>query len=184
MLRKFSFILGIILVLAATVQAQLIKRTLEASVSASFQLFSENDNTETFVNIPLRLGFFITRNWEIEAEFAITAPQNADAGFILSGLLSYNFQTPGGIMPFAFAGYGVTNSFPVITNNVVASIPSATLGVLNLGGGIKVPIGSKAALRTEYRFQNFTGSQDFGGFEPDIDFQVHSIFTGISLFLP
>lgn len=182
MLKKLLFFLIILSVLVSTVKAQsiLTRRTLEASVSASFQLFSENDNTETFINIPLRLGFFITPRWEVEAEFAITKPQSGDAGYILSGLLSYNFRTPGGIMPFAFAGYGVTNSIPVITNNVVANIPDATLGVLSLGGGVKIPIGSKAALRSEYRFQNFTGSQG----NADIDFQVHSLFTGISLFLP
>ena len=182
MLKKFHFFVIIIFVLVSTVRAQsiLTKRTFEASVSASFQLFSENDNTETFINIPLRLGFFITPRWEVEGEFAITKPQSGDAGYILSGLLSYNFVTPGGFMPFGFAGYGVTNSIPVITNNVVANIPDATLGVLNLGGGVKIPIGSKAAFRSEYRFQNFTGSQG----NVDIDFQVHSVFTGVSLFLP
>jgi len=180
MLKRLLFFVGVILVLVSAVQAQPIKRTLEASVSASFQLFSENDNTETFVNIPLRLGFFFNRNWEIEAEFAITKPQSGDAGYILSGLLSYNLRTPNGIMPFGFAGYGVTNSIPVITNNVVANIPDATLGVLNLGAGVKIPIGSKAAFRSEYRFQNFTGSQN----NTDIDFQVHSLFTGVSIFLP
>ena len=132
------------------------------------------------------MGIFITQNVELEAELAVTAPENSEAGYVLLGLATYNFISPGGLMPFISGGYGIANSFPVISNQVVTSAGDVTLGVLSLGGGLKVPIGTKAALRVEYRFQNFTGEQEVGPFftNEDLNFQVHTFFTGVSLFLP
>jgi len=184
MFKRIIFTAWIFLIIVVSGWGQVPRKLVEVSLAGSFQVFSENGEAATFINIPLRAGFFATKNLEIEAEFALTAPENSDVGFILSGLLSYNFKTPGGLMPFVTAGYGVTNSIPVITNNVVNSIPDATLGVLNLGGGLKVPLGPRVAFKSEYRFQNFTGGQGQGPSRPKIDFQVHSIFTGFSVFFP
>ncbi len=186
-MKRIIFSLGIVWVIYSFGwSVQNPKRITEFSIAASFQLLQSGGETESFLNIPIRAGYFFKRNIEIEAEFTLTAPENADAGYILSGIASYNFITPGGLMPFISAGYGVTNSYPVVSNQVVTNAGGVTLGVLNLGGGLKVPMGTKAALRAEYRFQNFTGKRDVTGpfQQNEISFRAHSIFTGVSLFLP
>ena len=183
MRSKIFLSLVLVLMLYNIIFAQ-SRQLVELSLAGSLQVFTDEDQTQYLINIPVRAGFFATKNFEIEAEFALTAPEDGELGYVLSGLLSYNLVLPSGIKPFVLAGYGFTNSYPIITNNVVSGSEGLSLGVLNLGAGVKVPIGSKAALRAEYRFQNFTGEQDFGPSSLDVDFQIHSLLTGISVFLP
>jgi opacity protein-like surface antigen len=183
MRRKFVLSLVFVLIISTVVLAQ-SRQLVELSFAGSLQIFTDENQTQYLINIPVRAGFLATRNFEIESEFALTAPENGKVGYVLSGLLSYNFILPRSFKLFVLAGYGFTNSYPIITNNVVSGSEGLSLGVLNVGAGAKIPFGSKAALRAEYRFQNFTGKQDFGPSSFDVDFQIHSLFTGISLFLP
>lgn len=179
---KFVLSLILVLVLSSLAFAQ-SRQLVELSLAGSFQVFVDEGQSQYLINIPVRAGYLITREFEIEAEVAFTAPEDGQIGYIISGLLSYNLDLPGA-RPFALAGYGFTNSIPIITNNVVSGSEGLTLGVLNLGVGVKVPMGSRTALRAEYRFQNFSGTQDLGPFDFDVDFQIHSVFAGLSIFLP
>ena len=64
--------------------------------------------------------------------------------------------------PFLLAGIGVSDAFlPAIANTVLFSdtgLPTRT--IFNLGGGFKSLVGSRGALRVEYRMQQFPEDAD------------------------
>lgn len=170
--------------------AQGYKNKIELSVAGSLQSHVSNGESVQFLNIPLRVGFFFTPGLELEAEGIITAIDadftfsgDTEVGYILSGNLSYNVKATPLLTPFALAGYGISNTEPIV-NTALLGDADITLGVLNLGFGAKIGVGSKSAVRVEYRFQNFTGEQDTFFGPQDIDFQIHTFQFGVSLFLP
>jgi len=164
--------------------AQGFKNKIELSVAGSLQSHVSSGQSVQFLNIPLRVGFFFTPGLELEAEGIITvidadltSSGDTEAGYILSGNLSYNLKATPLLTPFALAGYGISNTEPIVNTGILGNA-DITLGVLNLGVGAKIGVGSKAAVRIEYRFQNFTSDQLFS------DFQIHTMQFGVSLFLP
>ncbi len=143
------------------------------------------------MNIPLRIGAFVTRDAEIEAEGIVTVGEGCYStlvGYIASLKGSYNFPVGDRLLPFVLFGYGFTDSAPI--GNVVAGndFDDVNLSVLNAGLGWKFLFMHKAALRVEYRLQKFHGQETYDDwyygrtYTHDIDFTLHSVFCGVSLF--
>jgi len=163
--------------------AQGFKNKVELSLAGSLQAHVDDGEAIHFLNIPLRVGFFFTPGLELEAEAIVTVIDevfsgDTEVGYILSGNLSYNVKATPLLTPFALAGYGISNTQPLVNTGILGNA-DFTMGVLNLGVGVKIGVGSKSAVRAEYRFQNFTAGEPY-----DIDFQIHTFQFGLSIFLP
>ncbi len=177
----FRFFIGITIVLISleTALAQIEKGDKEFSIAASF-MASKSENTEEFwtaFNVPIRLGFLVTEDFEIEPEMLFSKYKEQDAGYILSCNLAYNFsqtRSRSQTVPFIFGGLGFSNTVQFLPNIASSGRASDNWTVLNLGGGLKVFMPKPIALRIEYRFQNYFGNDSV---------TQHYLLLGVSVFL-
>lgn len=188
-MKKLLLVLMVGLFLASLLfnssSAQGYKNKVELSVAGSLQSHVFEGGSLYILNFPVRAGFFFTPSLELEAEGIITVidqpsffgGRDTEAGYILSGNLSYNVKATPLLTLFPLAGYGISNTEPLV-GTALGGNAEITLGVLNLGVGTKIGVGSKSAVRIEYRFQNFHSS------DLSSDFQIHTLQFGVSLFLP
>ena len=167
----------VVLISAPAVLAQIEKGDKELSIAASFMSRKYEDGEAwTVINIPIRLGVFVTKNVEIEPEILFSKWEDEDLGFLLSGNLAYNFtilEPESRTVPFLFSGFGFSNTYVYFPSFLLPGIEDETWTVVNLGGGAKFFLSKAAALRWEYRFQKFFG---------DWDLTYHNIFLGVSAF--
>lgn len=176
----------LLFVLVFPLQAQFGPGTVETSFSIALQSMSGEGSSVTNLLASGRVGFFVVQGLEIEPEVTLLKPEEGDLCYVLNGNLAYNFQLPStNAAPFILAGYGITNSIPVFDLPILNV--DMTVGVLNLGAGMKVKIVEGAALRVEYRFQKFTGEKTQGSgfytYTSKIDLTMHTIGAGVSLTL-
>jgi len=176
----------LILVFVKGTFAQLVKgKKFEFSTSASmYNVKEKGGETDTVINIPLRIGYYIFRGLEIEPEFILTIPEESeDTGYFILVNLAYNFKASEKVIPFVLAGGGYGNG-----DTAYKLVFERDMGVtaLNFGAGIKYLVGDSAALRIEYRFTKYSGEKTkslFGGTYTDkIDRTDNNIFVGISIF--
>lgn len=158
--------------------AQIQRGDKELSIAASFMesRFEAGGENWWAANLATRLGFLVTEHIEIEPEILFSKFRKEDAGFVLSGNLSYNFSPinpEGKTVPFVFGGLGLSNTIMFLSNVTWPSFEDKTRTVLNLGGGLKIFLSRPSALRLEYRFQKFSGE--------GWDYTYHHILFGISI---
>jgi len=198
--KRTVFTVLLILALAIPAAAQDLKNKVELSVGGAFQAWTEtfNNNSESvhFFNIPIRVGYFLTRDVEVEAEGILSLYDREWSGVdggewtvMASANALYNFTIPTSphIRPFVLAGVGITDSyspplagtFPFGDISYGPGNERSTRTVLNLGAGLKTMVGDHAAFRVEYRFQRFPEDED--QWLPG--WNAHSIQMGASLFL-
>ena len=166
-------------------------RHVELSVAGSAQAFVNDGYTDLALNMPVRVGTFVTKDalLEVEGIFTVIAPEgyNHKSAITVSLNGSYNFPASDKILPFLLFGLGYSNGAPL--GNVIAGslCNQRDFRVLNAGAGAKFLFTPKAALRVEYRYQNFLEVDiidiGFGRHDENINFGVHSMFFGVSLFL-
>ena len=159
---------------------------VEVSLSGSLQSISTGSSkASTNILIVPRIGFFPVAGLEIEPEAIFLKPEEGEITYVLNGNVSYNFVNPGKAVPFLLAGYGISNTIPLF--NVPLVRYDFTVGVLNLGGGIKAMLAENVAVRIEYRFQKFTGEKQvpvsYGSYVEKADTKMHTFQFGFSVFL-
>jgi opacity protein-like surface antigen len=132
-----------------------------------------------------RLGFFVNKGLEIEPEILFMVGSGADPVYMLNDNISYNFISKGKVVPFLLAGYGLANTVPFF--NLPLFRTDFTVGVLNLGIGIKSFLTDDIAIRVEYRYQNFTGQKEitnsYYSYTEKVNTRIHSVQFGISILL-
>ncbi len=180
-MKRFYALLIVLLFLGATsaISQPVPGKKFELGTAFSFSSFKTSGSTESdsFLSIPLRFGYFVWRGLEIEPELMLAKFSPGDAHFNLSGNLSYNFKTAGPLVPFLLAGAGFGDGFAV--GPLVEGSTSTTATLLNGGGGVKYVIGGTAAVRAEYRYTH--NRMKKGGLLIQ-NLNVHQFFVGISLF--
>ena len=169
-----------------------LKGKTEFSVAFSFQSVKQKEASEGswILTLPLQTRYFVMQNIGIGAELIFTDGKgDQNTGYILNGIVEAAFPTPGGIIPFLNAGYGISNgSFP-IDRLAIKDYEDVTLGVLNLGAGIRIPCGEKVFGKTEVRYQKFTGEYKYitviPEYPPTIDLSTTyvNVLFGLSLLL-
>lgn len=131
------------------------------------------------------MGFFVYKGLEIEPEVLFMVGSGADPVYMLNGNISYNFISKGKVVTFLLAGYGLANTVPLL--NIPLIRTDFTVGVLNLGFGIKSFLKDDIAIRVEYRYQNFTGQKEITNFyysySEKVDTRIHTVQFGISILL-
>jgi hypothetical protein len=186
-MKHISAILFIVVATFSASAQPADKRKTELSISGSFQSYSSDNSTNSssaFLISP-RVGFYVKGGLEIEPELTAMFATGG-ATYILNGNLCYNFLDAGKGIPFLLLGYGISNTVPFF------SIPLAktdfSVGVLNVGGGVKAFLVENVALRIEYRFQSFSGEKSatsYGSYvyTQKVSTRIHTIQFGLAVLL-
>lgn len=125
------------------------------------------------IYIPARIGYYISKNIEIEPEFNITyrdSELDSITRNLLFANLAYNFNVSSRIMPFLLVGGGIIKLSPEVAIPEDWPAPYNEL-VLNAGAGLKWFVVKRAAMRIEYRIIHYPNNTR------------HNMLIGISVFI-
>jgi len=160
---------------------------VELSLSGGYQHYSSDnsDGTSAFLLCP-RVGVFLIEGLELEPEFTLMTVSQGDPMYMVNGNVSYNFRAAGKGVPFLLIGYGLSNTVPVF--NVPMVRTDFSIGVLNIGAGVKIFITDDVAVRLEYRYQNFSGESEpsinpYYSYTTKVDVRMHTVQFGLSVLL-
>ena len=148
----------------------------------------DDDGSVTVVNLPLRVGYMVTRRLELEAEGQLSRLSYGDdsqTGHQLGGHVLYHFGE-GKVVPFVLAGASVGDSADFF--GVLVGDEDQTITSLRAGAGLKAFLGRRAAFRAEYRFLRY--SLEEARFDPEFSTErmetvhptQHRFFAGLSIF--
>lgn len=185
---KLWSLITLVLVTASSVIAQPREgKRFELSLSGSYQNYSTGSSSEStgaFLLSP-RLGIFALEGLEIEPELLAMVVSGSEPTYMLNANVSYNVLSLGKGVPFLLIGYGVANTVPMF--NVPFGRYDFSMGVFNIGAGVKAFVTQDIALRIEYRYQSFSGehSTDYGPFSytSKVETRIHSVQFGFSVLL-
>jgi len=143
--------------------------------------------TITTLSIPTRLGYFLTRNIELEPEIIHTSMKVSYAGesysqtsSLLLANVAFNFQTASKVMPFVIGGAGLARTSASATGEETVSSSSFAW---NAGAGIKWFVANSAALRIEYRFIHYSFTEEVDTIATITEGHTyHRIFFGVAVF--
>ncbi len=157
---------------------------IEFSTAASFNSIRGEGEDESYnvLNIPARVGWFATRRVELEGELLLShfsGDGEGETGIIGAGRVLYHFGDGERVAPFVFAGGGIGNAAELLGHAIDAE---RTMRHWELGAGVKVFAGPRAALRLDYRFARFSAGDDAVFGPSGEDTNTHRVFAGISLF--
>ncbi|RMG61377.1 MAG: hypothetical protein D6715_13710 [Calditrichaeota bacterium] len=166
-----------------------LKGRAEISAAFSYQSFKEKDSEERdwMWVLPIRGGYYLNQYAGIFGEIFLTdfkggEEEEGESGRILSLLAEFGYPTANrGVIPFALVGYGVSNGSLFLDRIALKNYSDVTLGVLNIGAGLKLPVGDRVLLRGELRYLNFSGSN--GSEKIDISFNYINFLIGMALVL-
>lgn len=161
------------------------------ALSVSFTKESHGEST-TVVNVPIRAGVMLTRRLEVELEALVTYVDflsDGETGVIGAGHVLYHLGS-GRTVPYLLAGAGYGNAVELLG---IAGKTGNNLTVLRGGAGFKTFFGPHAAIRVEYRFTHYRGTDrsyvdlyptyETLGLSSDIRINDHKALVGISLWL-
>ena len=148
--------------------------------------WEEEALTTTTFSVPLRVGFFITDNIEIEPEINFNRVRvsyedesaSATTALLLANV-AFNFNTTSQVMPFVLGGAGLM----IIGASYDGETESESGFAWNVGGGIKWFVANRVALRVKYRFIHYSITTEVDTIvEITTSHTNHRIFVGISMF--
>jgi len=185
---KIFRIVSLGLLASSTIFAQpdQAKKT-ELSLSGFYQNISTNNSSNTFgaFLVSPRVGYFVTEGLELEPELTFAVVSQSDPMYQINGNLCYNFNRSTQTIPFILVGYGIANTTPFL--NVPFDKIDFSVGVLNLGIGIKSYVSSDVAVRVEYRFQKYSGQgeENYYGYSytNTLSESVHTVQIGFCILL-
>lgn len=186
-LKRSILFSALLFVTAGSAQAQPGRGSKELSLSPSFTSSKAKESTESseMLTLPVRLGYFVSDQFEIEPEFVLTVPDESEyTGIVGFFNLCYNFPTEGSAHPFLLAGIGYGNGYKRL---FLAQDLDTGIFCFNFGAGLKLFLNEFVALRTEYRFRKYSGSKEeegyHGNYTHDYGIRTHEILVGFSVFL-
>jgi hypothetical protein len=171
----------------------------ELSIAASYRSADPDEGENTsFLNVPLRAGYFLARNISGEVEFMVSQEKGEDMGYTMSASVLLHprlrfLSSRLWLRPFVLFGMGFGTAVPQGGN-----VPSGEEDPLNLiQGGIGVKVGDgRVGLRVEYRAASLFGSQEIyrEGYDEEGNYYAyrddesqshvyHTIMVGFSVFL-
>lgn len=131
----------------------------------------------TTISIPLRIGYFLTKTFEIEPEinciFTSSEYYHESRAFFLANL-AMNFNSSSHVVPFILWGAGIKCFRWSYDTELQPDHYSETKGALNAGAGLKWFAAKRFAFRIEYRFFYYD--------ENDVNITHHKALVGISIF--
>lgn len=182
---KKMIILLVVFALAglSTAAAQVVPGKFELGTSASYYniKFDDEASSMSYLNVPVRFGWYVLGGLEIEPEVQLFVPMgdsSGDLAYLAQGKILYNFPLAG-VEPFLGGGAGIGNGLPIY--GVLEGDKDIKTFVFTGIAGFKVHLGNSAALRVEYRFNRFSWDSTFA-----LEKQwgnLHQVLVGVSIFL-
>jgi hypothetical protein len=171
----------------------------ELSTGISFRAIDpEEGSSTTFLNIPIRAGYFLARNLSAELEIMASQPKGEDMGYMVtaSALIHPKFKamnpTPW-MRGFLLLGFGFGTGLP--QGSTIPATETDPLNIVQGGLGVKVGEG-RVGLRLEYRLASLfgnrvtyeTGYDELGEYyayrvENSQSDVYHTVLLGFSVFL-
>lgn len=179
-MKRTVIFLTLVMFAAATVaMAQPFeKKKWEVSTALSFTSITQSgENTQSVLNIPITVGYFVWRGVEIQPEIMLTKFKGDNAAFLVNLNVAYNFLMQKKFVPYVLGGFGLGNGFSYV--GIVEGSSDINSTALNLGGGVKYLVGNAAAFHAELRYTHYHFTETGGGAS---NFNSFQLFTGISLF--
>jgi len=185
---KSVIIIILAIFLIAEGRAQPTAGTFELSFSPSFSSYKPREAKESYetVNIPVRVGYFLNRNLELEPELWLTIPDESQyTGMTFSANVCWNFVGASKTVPFILAGIGYGNGYQFLN---VASDQETGIFVYGFGAGVKIFLNPHVGIRTEYRFRHYSGSKEVqiwgDSLKRDLGLTSHDFLIGFSMYFP
>lgn len=159
---------------------QLTAGSVEFSPTVSFthQNFKREGygNVEHFTQLDVRptIGFCLTNHYEVTAGFLarhVSVNGDKDTALGASAGVTYNFSRKGSVIPFASLGFGALFYDGFTMDRTAVLLPM-------LAGGVRVPVGSKAAVNLSLGYQHESNAD--GEFNASANRVLASV--GVSLF--
>lgn len=181
-MRRFVPFLAFAIVFLSPLAAGAVIRpgTVELSLSPSIEIVSIEDESETYIMLPVRLGVFATRAFEIEGDVNLTSTDNSTGMWLFLNAV-YNFETSDGkVRPFVLVGLGLGNAARIL--GLAIDTDESVLG-FDLGAGAKFHLTDRVAFRAEYRYDNVSyDAQDSFFFEnEELTVEGHRFLFGFSV---
>jgi opacity protein-like surface antigen len=170
----------------AEAERTLDRGRLELGSAVSFTLARLEGAPEsaTFLNLPVRLGYFVTKRLELEAELGLSVVEfeETETSWTGSAQALYHFGS-GRVLPYVMAGGGIGDGVDVI-GLVAGGGEDGTIPHVLVGAGVKAFVGSRVAFRTEYRYRHHWIDLDLPphAASSGSDYDVHRLSVGISVF--
>jgi opacity protein-like surface antigen len=173
-------VVALFLASTAALAQPIVGKKWEFSTAVAFNSTKyTGESASSYLNIPVRVGYFIWKGLEIEPELTMTFTSDdidLGTGLFFSLNAAYNFTlTNKKLIPFVRAGFGLGNGIRQF--DLIFKTSGYTITAPSLGLGAKYRIGDSAALRLEYRFNSYSASGGVGHFVDE-----HLVFVGISIF--
>ncbi len=185
-MKRYFIVLTVLLAMGLPVLAQqpVNGKKFELGAGMSLDSFSSGvGGTATYLNIPVRAGYFVWKGLEIEPELILSKMTGGDLGWLFNGNAAYNFRLKNGkFVPFVLAGVGFGNGIKIF-NTMIENSDDLDAVILNAGTGVKYLISDSVGFRFEYRYSHYWA--DVVGNEGDkIKFEknAHQILCGVSVF--
>ncbi len=179
MKKLFILTVAALTVLALTSSAQPQGKKWELGIAFDFSSTSTSESSESFeiLTIPVRVGYYFWKGFEVEPEFFLFKVEDSDTGYQLNLNGLYNFRTSSSFRPFILAGLGINNGIKF--GQVMEASSEVNGFIINAGAGLKYLVGNTAAFRLEYRYSRNRLKDDYGYVEK---FNHHQFFMGVSIF--
>jgi outer membrane protein W len=185
------FAIPILILFPLNAQDLALKGKTEISAAFSYQSMKEKDATESnwIMNLPLHFNYFISENIGVGTEINITDGKgDENTGLILNFLIEANFPSnQSKFIPFLLAGYGYSNGSFLFDRLALKNYKDTGIGILNLGGGSKFQVTEKVFVRTEVRYQTFSGEYKYNSYygsgKEDISVTYLNILVGFSILI-
>jgi opacity protein-like surface antigen len=188
-----TFAITLLILFPLKSQDLTLKGKTEYSVAFSYQSMKEKDDKEAnwIMNLPLHFNYFVSDNIGVGAEINITDLKgDKNTGLVLNFLIEANFPSnQSKFIPFLLAGYGYSNGSFLFDRLAIKNYEDTGIGVLNLGGGAKFQVTEKVFVRTEARYQVFSGEYKYnnyfsgGSITGNIDITYLNVLLGFSIIL-
>jgi hypothetical protein len=130
--------------------------------------------------LALSPGYFVLDGLSIEPQIGMLVQKNEKPAWLFLGSLSYTYAIPqSNVAPFLRAGYGVSNAIPLPIDHTLIGRATDKLdvGVLELGGGLKLKATEGAYLRAEIGYRKSSWSREYSwyGYSTTIDYTYSTI---------
>jgi len=148
-------------------------KDIELSLSGGIQATGFRGLDNYFVSS--RVGCDVVKGLKLEPELMSVFASESNPVYMFNGNVSYNFITNKRSTPFVLIGYGLANTVPLINSSLMEK--DFSVGVLNVGVGVKIFLEKGPAFRIEYRFQKFSSSY------PQVEARIYIIQFGLIILL-
>ena len=123
-----------------------------------------NSTSRNYMVLSVSPAYYIIDGLSIEPEYNLNAVEGSQPSHSILLNLSYTYFVEGTkIAPFVHAGYGISNSqgIPSLPNVMVRVSDKMDVTILNAGGGLKILVGSGAALRFEVNYRSYRWDEEY-----------------------